>query len=435
MGNAEKSVDDLFETLTADLVGSVNSWSVQSGRERHRHFSFAWRIDDRAVQYRVEGGLIVEATRDPGLSQSWDFTLSAPAQVWKTLLQSVPPPGHHHLFALWAREPRFLIDGNREILMQNASFVNRMMRTARAMWNGSGEPRPSAESTPSSSTDVIHGSYRTVVIGGEACRIYVEEAGQGPDLLLLHTAGSDTRQFYRLMNDERLNSAWHLVAFDMPGHGKSFPPRSWWGQQYCLTSDSYMEAVLAVAENMGLAKPVVMGCSMAGALCLDLALHHPMHFSGVVACEAAERIPGRLNEWLRHPRVDSAEFGPQWIDGLMSPVINEERRQEILWCYSQAGADVFFGDVNYYSGTFNISADLERIDTGACPVYMFTGEYDYSCTPAMSRETASKIIGAQFTELKGFGHFPMAEQPEAFIDYLLPVLARLRPHTHTLRKG
>lgn len=431
MRNAEKGLANLIETLTVRLIESVNSWPGRSGSDKHRNFTFAWRIDDHTIRYKVEAGRIVEAAGDPGISQSWDFTLSAPADVWRTFLESVPPPGHHHLFALWAREPKFLMDGNREIMMQNASFVNRMMRTARKLWNDLGEPGSNVASSAIASEDVIRGSYRTVTIGGEPCRVYVEEAGEGPGLLLLHTAGSDTRQFYRLMNDERLNSAWHLVAFDMPGHGKSFPPTSWWEQEYRLTSQSYIEAVLAIAENMQLAKPVVMGCSMSGALCLELALHHPTRFSGVIACEAAERIPGRLNEWLRQPCVDSAEFGPQWIDGLMSPVINDARRQEILWCYSQAGAGVFFGDVNYYSGTFNISADLGRIDTAICPVYMFTGEYDYSCTPAMSRETANNIAGAQFTELKAFGHFPMAERPEAFVDYLMPVLASLRQRTET----
>ncbi len=33
--------------------------------------------------------------------------------------------------------------------------------------------------------------------------------------------------------------------------------------------------------------------------------------------------------------------------------------------------------------------------------------------------------GSTYQEMKGLGHFPMAENPEPFIDYLLPVLDRI----------
>jgi pimeloyl-ACP methyl ester carboxylesterase len=44
----------------------------------------------------------------------------------------------------------------------------------------------------------------------------------------------------------------------------------------------------------------------------------------------------------------------------------------------------------------------------------------------MSRQTAAKIPGAQFQMMKGLGHFPMTENPEAFLEYLRPALAPLR---------
>ncbi len=68
---------------------------------------------------------------------------------------------------------------------------------------------------------------------------------------------------------------------------------------------------------------------------------------------------------------------------------------------------------------------VARIDTRRCPVVMLTGEYDFSCTPEMSRQTAAKIPGAQFRMMQGLGHFPMTENPEAFLGYLRPALAGL----------
>jgi pimeloyl-ACP methyl ester carboxylesterase len=53
---------------------------------------------------------------------------------------------------------------------------------------------------------------------------------------------------------------------------------------------------------------------------------------------------------------------------------------------------------------------------------MLTGEYDYSCTAEHSAETAAKIAGARFRVMEGIGHFPFAENPARFLDFLLPAL-------------
>jgi pimeloyl-ACP methyl ester carboxylesterase len=65
---------------------------------------------------------------------------------------------------------------------------------------------------------------------------------------------------------------------------------------------------------------------------------------------------------------------------------------------------------------------VARIDTSRCPLFMMTGEYDYSCTMEASAATAAKIPGARFIPMHGIGHFPFAENPALFADYLLPVL-------------
>jgi len=54
-----------------------------------------------------------------------------------------------------------------------------------------------------------------------------------------------------------------------------------------------------------------------------------------------------------------------------------------------------------------------------------TGEYDYSCTTEGTLEVARRT-GAQATIMRDLGHFPMSENPEKFIGYLLPVLEDIR---------
>jgi pimeloyl-ACP methyl ester carboxylesterase len=69
---------------------------------------------------------------------------------------------------------------------------------------------------------------------------------------------------------------------------------------------------------------------------------------------------------------------------------------------------------------------LGQIDTGVCPLYMLTGEYDFSCTPEDTERTAAAIPGAKVTIMKELGHFPMSENPAQFRSYILPVLDEIR---------
>ncbi len=437
-----QSPQQMKAAVIEQMVRFSNARVATDARSRLRTFSFAWHFGDLSVLLRVERGMIAPPVYAPGIEGSWDFSIAAPDEVWTEFLQPLPKAPYHHLFAMWARVPTFRIDASREVMVRHAAWLNQLMGYARLAWNGSLQDdasegagsQDSAAAAPerASGKEGIDAGYWRMQVKGEQHRIYAEQAGSGPDLLLLHTAGSDARQFYRLMNDERLTSRWRVTAFDLPGHGKSLPPPSWQGKEYRLLEDDYIDYVLAVCDALGLDRPVVLGCSMAGALCLRLAQRHAQRFRAVVACEAAERIPSRLNHWLIHPAIDGAEFAPQWIDGLMAPTTLPALRQEILWCYSQAAAGVFYGDVAYYSGSFRMTdSEMAEMDTTACPVYLLTGAYDYSCTPDMSRQTAAKIPGAHFQAMQELGHFPIAENPDAFLQYLLPILSALDPRTAT----
>jgi pimeloyl-ACP methyl ester carboxylesterase len=64
----------------------------------------------------------------------------------------------------------------------------------------------------------------------------------------------------------------------------------------------------------------------------------------------------------------------------------------------------------------------QQIDTSRIAVYLMTGEYDWGNSPDQTRILAEQIKGSKFVEMKGLGHFPMAENFVLFKQYLTPIL-------------
>ena len=269
------------------------------------------------------------------------------------------------------------------------------------------------------------GRYLSLHFRGQDLKLYFEEAGEGTPLLCLHTAGSDSRQFHAMMEDPDLLSQWKLIAFDLPYHGRSMPPAGWWKEEYLLTTDVYAALVESFVRALGLRSPVVLGCSMGGALALELARRAPDTFRAAIALEAASKVSGRFADWSIQPDVDGSEAAASWTYTLMAPQSPEESRRAVWWTYAQSGPAIYRGDTYFYSVDWDLRGRESEIDTESCPVYMLTGEYDYACTPAESAATASAIPGARYTTIKRVGHFPMAENYPLFREYLFTVLGGL----------
>jgi pimeloyl-ACP methyl ester carboxylesterase len=274
----------------------------------------------------------------------------------------------------------------------------------------------------------IVGRYLHLVLEGRPHRVYFEEAGQGWPLLCLHTAGADGRQFRHLMTDPDVTRHWRVLAFDMPRHGKSLPPVGWQDEDYRLTTAAYVELILAFCRALGLERPVVLGCSIGGKIVLELALRAPERFRALIGLEAAAYQTPWYDDtsWLHRPDVHGGELCSALMSGLIAPQAPTEARWETLWMYAQSGPGVFRGDLHFYRVEGDLRDRIDRIDTARCPLHLLTGEYDFSCTPDDTRETAARIPGARLTIMRELGHFPMSEHPERFRAYLLPVLDEIR---------
>jgi len=104
--------------------------------------------------------------------------------------------------------------------------------------------------------------------------------------------------------------------------------------------------------------------------------------------------PGSLAALLEHinqyPDSDDLLQGPLVSADGRRVATHWEPRWERLWMYMRGGPGVFKGDLHFYRADGDFRDRVKEIDTRQCPLYLLTGEYDFSCTPDDTLRTAAK---------------------------------------------
>lgn len=274
----------------------------------------------------------------------------------------------------------------------------------------------------------VTGEYVWVTVGDLPHRIYYEQAGEGDvPLVCLHTAGADSRQWRHVLSDPAVRAEFTVYAFDLPWHGRSFPPMDdatdWRDGEYRLTTDQYADYIVAFADVLDLSDPVALGCSMGGAIVLELAYAYDDLFRGVVGVESTAFAPKRDIGYLDDPTVNAEIVRAEWADGLQAPGSPDRFTRESWWVYSQGAPGIYTGDLYFYATDWDGREKVADIDTDACSVNLLTGEYDYSALPEDTEFVGDHIDGATVEIMDDIGHFPMVENPGRFREYLLPALS------------
>lgn len=387
---------------------------------RHWNGGLRLRVGASTLDLRLENGVVSAGVADEGLIE-----FSAEEDVWSRFFAETPPRFHNDVMANLSTGSGIDRGGNDLVYAQ---YYGAAMRALELLRDGAANGPVLKAARVTDPFDAPVGRYVHVELEGHDHRIYFEEAGQGIPILLQHTAGCHGSQWRHLFENPEITSRFRLIAYDLPYHGKSVPPatKDWWAEGYDLKGEFLRAVPLGLAAALELDRPVFMGCSVGGLLALDLAYRYPDRFRSVISVEGALKIEGsqELLQELWHPQV-SNEYKARLMEGLMSPTSPKPYRKETSFVYASGWPPAFLGDLYYYIEEFDLRNTASGIDTSNVGVHILSGEYDWSGTAELGREAHEAIAGSTWTEMEGVGHFPMSENPEAFMGYLLPILEQI----------
>ena len=247
-------------------------------------------------------------------------------------------------------------------------------------------------------------------------RWHVQEAGQGPTLLLLHGAGASTHSWRDLIPD--LAREHHVVALDLPGQGFTATGARGRSGLAPMAADI---AALITAE--GWQPRVIVGHSAGAALALRLALDLP-EAPRVIGLNAALSPFDGLAGWLFPVLAKVLALNPLTALAFTAGGNRHARARRLIESTGSRIDDVgigyyarLIGDRGHVEGTlqmmaqWDVSALLDALPRLGGPCLLITGAGDRAVPPEVSERAAARLPDARHLRLPGLGHLAHEEAP------------------------
>jgi pimeloyl-ACP methyl ester carboxylesterase len=267
----------------------------------------------------------------------------------------------------------------------------------------------------------------------------IQSVGHGPEVVLLHSSGSSSRQFDALVDS--LQSRFRLHAVDLHGHGAT---PAWGGAARMTLAD---EAALVEPLLLSALEGVhLVGHSYGGAIALKLAAKHPTRVRSVAVYEPvlfrllfdynARHAPAQdvlatavsINNWLaRDDRHEAARrFVDFWSGEGTWDAMPATRRQSIAARMPSVHA--------HFHALFYDTLQRSQLAQLRMPMLFLTGARTVAATRRIGELLRYTLPYAQHEMLPGMGHLgPVTHAPivnariAGFMDAEVALQAALEP--------
>jgi pimeloyl-ACP methyl ester carboxylesterase len=245
----------------------------------------------------------------------------------------------------------------------------------------------------------------------EGRTIAFERRGEGPPLVLVHGAVSDSRDWRQQFDG--LADEFTVVAWDAPGCGRSFDPPDDYGLA------GYADCLAGFIQALGLERPHVLGLSFGSGLVLELFRRHAglprtlvlaSAYAGWLGSMGREVAEERRQWGLTAAEKPRDEFIRDFNETLFTGSVPAELVEEM----SQIVAEYHASGLRAMSNAF-ADADLrDMLPTIDIPTLLIYGDADQRSPVAVGEDLHSRIPGSKLVVIEGPGHMVNMETPERF---------------------
>lgn len=261
---------------------------------------------------------------------------------------------------------------------------------------------------------------RFVTAGG--LRWHVQDAGEGPVVLLLHGTGASTHSWAGLL--PVVAGRFRVFAPDLPGHGFTDTP-----DRTSLSLPEMAERISALLATLDVLPAMTVAHSAGAAIALRLALDGRLGQGPIVTINAAlAPFPGATAPLFQG--LARALFLNPLSAWMFSLQARDPRRVERLIAStgSRLGPEALelyrrlFMTEGHLASTLNMMASWDLVPLRreltrlANPVVLVVGEDDRAVPPTVSREAESSVRAARVVSLPGLGHLAHEERPDLVAD-------------------
>jgi pimeloyl-ACP methyl ester carboxylesterase len=249
-------------------------------------------------------------------------------------------------------------------------------------------------------------------------------AGDGPPILFVHGLSGNWQNW--LENLPRMSRERRVVAFDLPGFGRSDDPRE------RITIPGYGRVVNEVAERLELGEFVLVGNSMGGFVAAETAVQFPERVERLLLASAAGITTSSMRRepvmaWGRAAMMAGARGAAEKRMAIVRPRIRHAVYStimrhpsliapETLWEMSEGAGRTAFRNALEAILDYDFRDRLPEIQA---PTLIVWGRDDMLVPVRDAAEYERRIPEARKLVLDDTGHVPMIERPPTFNQALI----------------
>jgi pimeloyl-ACP methyl ester carboxylesterase len=248
----------------------------------------------------------------------------------------------------------------------------------------------------------------------EGIRIHYQTEGEGPPLVLQHWSLATMESWYEYGFVSALKKDFRLILLDARGHGASDKPHRL--EAYELKKR--VEDIIAVLDDLGIARSHFFGYSMGGWVGFGVALYAPERFRSLII--GGQHPYAQDMDGLRQLVRNGVENGPEAFVAMWEEnfgTLSSETRERML-AYD-------------YEALLAVAQDRESLEavlpTMRMPCLLYVGEMDE--VYPIAKECAKQIPNVTFVTLPGLDHGEAIRRSDKVLPHVKRFLAAVNQQT------